>query len=558
MSNLNDAYLDVLRDYSGSVDDKRKAYLMKYLNYTKDTSLNDLEWDVLKKLGFNNSLTDAWLSHLKGLGGLTLSDKGRLLGSTFYGVSPLRLFSNNEQGVWYDPSDLTTLFQDTAGTTPVTATGQTVGLMLDKSKGAVLGSELVTNGDFATDTWWSKNVGVTIGAGVCTFTGAANNTGLYKDGVTTTAYYEVTYTIVSILSGALRPGVGTARGATRTTAGTYTDRLYSTSASGVLSMEAVGSTTAVIDNVSLKVISGNHATQATTASKPTYGVVPLGGRRNILLATDTMATQSVTVTAAAHTLSFTGTGTVTLTGASVAGPLVGTGAGNRVSLTFTPTAGSLTLTVAGSVTFAQLETGSTATAYQRVGSTAFDVTEAGVQSLSYLSFDGVDDGMVTNTITPAIDKAQVFTGVRKLSDAGSIIVEHSSNAQGNSAFYLVAGEDLDSRYSFNAAGTLFSANTAARWTPSASSPDTAVISSTGDIAGDLNTIRRNGVAGTNSTANQGTGNYLAYPLYIGRRGGTTLPFNGHIYSLIVRFGANLTTDTITSTETYVNGKTGAY
>lgn len=34
---------------------------------------------------------------------------------------------------WYDPSDQATLFQDSAGTTPVTATGQPVGKMLDKS-----------------------------------------------------------------------------------------------------------------------------------------------------------------------------------------------------------------------------------------------------------------------------------------------------------------------------------------------------------------------------------------------------------------------------------------
>jgi hypothetical protein len=71
-----------------------------------------------------------------------------------------------------------------------------------------------------------------------------------------------------------------------------------------------------------------------------------------------LSTQSVTVTAAAHTLSFWGTGTITLSGTSTAGPLVGTGAGNRVSLTFTPTAGSLTLTVSGTVSNAQLETGS--------------------------------------------------------------------------------------------------------------------------------------------------------------------------------------------------------
>jgi hypothetical protein len=35
--------------------------------------------------------------------------------------------------VWYDPSDLSTLFQDSAGTIPVTAAGQAVGLMRDKS-----------------------------------------------------------------------------------------------------------------------------------------------------------------------------------------------------------------------------------------------------------------------------------------------------------------------------------------------------------------------------------------------------------------------------------------
>lgn len=80
-------------------------------------------------------------------------------------------------------------------------------------------------------------------------------------------------------------------------------------------------------------------------------------RTNLLLNSETLSTQSVTVTNVAHTLTFEGTGTVTLSGASTAGPLVGTGATDRVSLTFTPTAGSLTLTVSGSVTYANLEIG---------------------------------------------------------------------------------------------------------------------------------------------------------------------------------------------------------
>lgn len=47
--------------------------------------------------------------------------------------SPASLFSSGEQGVWYDPSDFSTLFQDAAGTIPVTAVEQPVGKMLDKS-----------------------------------------------------------------------------------------------------------------------------------------------------------------------------------------------------------------------------------------------------------------------------------------------------------------------------------------------------------------------------------------------------------------------------------------
>lgn len=46
---------------------------------------------------------------------------------------PRSLFTAGEQGVWYDPSDLSTLFQDSAGTVPVTGVEQPVGRMLDKS-----------------------------------------------------------------------------------------------------------------------------------------------------------------------------------------------------------------------------------------------------------------------------------------------------------------------------------------------------------------------------------------------------------------------------------------
>jgi hypothetical protein len=79
---------------------------------------------------------------------------------------------------------------------------------------------------------------------------------------------------------------------------------------------------------------------------------------NLFLNNAVGATQSITTTAQAYTLSFFGTGTITLTGTSTSGPLVGTGANNRVALTFTPTAGTLTLTVSGSCTNVEMVAGS--------------------------------------------------------------------------------------------------------------------------------------------------------------------------------------------------------
>ena len=56
--------------------------------------------------------------------------------------NPLSLFSNGEQGVWYQISDLSTIFQDSAGVTPGVV-GQPVGLVLDKSGN---GNHLIASG----------------------------------------------------------------------------------------------------------------------------------------------------------------------------------------------------------------------------------------------------------------------------------------------------------------------------------------------------------------------------------------------------------------------------
>ena len=85
-------------------------------------------------------------------------------------------------------------------------------------------------------------------------------------------------------------------------------------------------------------------------------------RTNIVFPSDVAVTQTRTVTAVAYALSFYGTGSIVLSGTHSA-TLTGTGVNDRVDLIFTPTAGSLVLTVSGTVTNFQLEEGSYATSY---------------------------------------------------------------------------------------------------------------------------------------------------------------------------------------------------
>ena len=218
--------------------------------------------------------------------------------------TPATLFASGEQGVWYDPSDFSTLFQDSAGNTPVTAAGQVVGLMLDKSKGMVLGSELLTvaaNRDFSSDTgFWTKAAGVVISGGQCVFTAVGDTQGFSVNNLayaTPGQYYEVVFTIASISAGAVRIYLGSPAGTLYTVAGTYTQRVLC-GGNNYFGIVASGTTTCAIDNISLKKVTGNHATQATTASKP---VLQQDGNGKYYLAfdgvDDGMATSAVDFTA---------------------------------------------------------------------------------------------------------------------------------------------------------------------------------------------------------------------------------------------------------------------
>jgi len=267
--------------------------------------------------------------------------------------------------------------------------------------------------------------------------------------------YVVTYTVVSADAGNVRvsfSGGVQVSGTTRTTAGTFTEILVANTGNSQLNIQAVNlGFTGSIDNITVKLLPGNHATQATAAARPTY---------------------------------------------------------------------------------------------QTDG------------TLHWLSFDGVDDFMVTPTITPGINKVQVFTGVRKLSDATTgVVIElsvSSSAKNGTLALFGPISAGINDNFTFRSKGSIaqdaFATGNAA--------PSTSVITGLGNISGDSSAIRDDGVVSSIDTGDQGTGNYLAYPMYIGMRAGISLPFNGNIYGLVTRFGANLGTTTIRRTETYVAGKTG--
>lgn len=186
----------------------------------------------------------------------------------------IRRQSQAFNGVWYDPSDLSTLFQDSAGATPVTAAGQPVGLILDKSRGLELGAQLFANSDFAANlAGWTINNPAFVTAGVnrVVFSGAPDSTIIYQDSTTPAGKrWKLTFTVLTVSSGSFASRVNGITGTLRTAPGTYTEYLTSRTlpSCGVISVGA--STTGEITNVEIREVLGNHATISTTGFKPLY------------------------------------------------------------------------------------------------------------------------------------------------------------------------------------------------------------------------------------------------------------------------------------------------
>jgi hypothetical protein len=517
------------------------------------------------------------------------------------------------------------LYQDAAGTTPVTVLGQPVGLALDKSRGALanVGAEVVTNGDFSSGTGWNAPAGWAIGSGVATAT--ATNASLTGTGFPVVAgrTYRVSFDVVTFGGGTLFVRVGTGTATTFTSTGTKVCFLTASSTTGIEFYG--GGVTCTLDNVSVREVPGVHKIQPTSASREA-----LDARVNLLtyseqfdnaawsLQTATVAANSTVApdgTTTADTLSASATEgflfrsftaaatpyvwsifakanttstvrldavtggfaagascTFTLTGSGAAGTVTHYGTttgfvasivsvGNgwyRCALTGTATATTwfheTMVAGSGNSVFAwgadlRLATDA-AYPYQRVV-TATDYADVGVPR-SFLH-DGFDDGSFTASSLDlsGTDKVTVWAGVYKNSDAArGIVVELGTGATDIGVFNLNAPNASLGNFSFVSAGGVVASAAA-----SLAAPASRVLAGVGEINTPLAALRLNGAQAAAVTTSQGSGNYLNAVLYMGRRNNASLPFNGKVYTIIIRGGV---TDaaTLALTERYVGSRMG--
>lgn len=176
----------------------------------------------------------------------------------------------------FDFKDPLTLDQSSSGGTPVTVLGHPIGLTLDVSGqgrhmtqnvasskptwGGIptaYGSELVTNGGFATDSDWTKGTGVTISGGVAIATAAPNGSTLLSQSIALTALrlYEINFTVLNRTSGQfnIRFNGGTAVATiNRTANATYRFYLRAESGNNAVAINNSGTGDAQFDNVSVR------------------------------------------------------------------------------------------------------------------------------------------------------------------------------------------------------------------------------------------------------------------------------------------------------------------
>ena len=434
---------------------------------------------------------------------------------------PTQLFALGEVGAWYDPSDFSSMYQDSAGTTPVTAVEQPVGKILDKSGRGNHASQatsaarptlsarvnLLTYSEVFSNAVWTKTRILAFGSGSVADATTAPDGTLTAD------------KIIEDGSASTTPSVQQASTLASGTQATF--RVYCKAAERTWCRVSLNANTGADASVYVNLSTGANGTSAGG----TYVITSMGNGWWRIAVTGTTST----INAIPIVLVATADGGQSYSGDSTSGIYIWGASLVHADQASLP--------------------------YQRIAAaTDYDATVGKYA----LVFDGVDDALATAAIDfSAGDKMSVFAGVRKLSDAArGSIVELSNGIVTAGTFNIEApGVATTSTYRFKSEGSITAfAGSAASF----AAPITNVLTCISSISQDIATLRVNSSTIVNTVTDQGTGNYgAAYPLYIGARGGTLLPYNGHLYSLIIR-AAESSASQITSAEKYVNGKTGAY
>lgn len=228
-----------------------------------------------------------------------------------------------------------------------------------------------------------------------------------------------------------------------------------------------------------------------------------------------------------------------------------------ISTLFQDSAGTIPVTGAGQPVGRMLDKSGRGNHATQVTATSRPVLQYDGNGLAYLLCDGVDDWMVTGNIDfTGTNNMTFFAGLRKLSDvAAGTLLESSANwgsSTGTFAFFAPGGSVLNG-VGFRSGGTIGQQADAQPF----ASPITLVVVQRSSIANQLLAGRVNGITVASNNSSQGTGNYGNYPLYLFRRGGTTLPFNGRFYGAVI-VGKEASAIEIENTERYINNKTKAY
>jgi hypothetical protein len=151
----------------------------------------------------------------------------------------------------------------------VTPNGYKAGTLFGIIPVPTLGAEEITNGDFSTDSNWTKGTGWSISGGTASCDGSQTGVSfLTQNGQTQSGKtYKVTYEVVSFTSGEIIAFIGGSQGETRTSIGVYTE--YLTTANANFWLRANSNFVGSIDNISVKEYTSADmdVTRATAATR---------------------------------------------------------------------------------------------------------------------------------------------------------------------------------------------------------------------------------------------------------------------------------------------------